>query len=193
MSKLNLSRWGGPSTFLGGAVLVAKGAGIVFFDVDLAVVPIATLLFAAGLLGIPTRLERRTGRLGAIGLILAYVAVAAALVNLVALAFRIPAPDDPNAPLVLRVTYPAAFFGILLGLVFLGLATLRSRHIPTRWRAAPLAIGLLWFPLMGVGELIYPDGLGMILSGLAWMILGYVLWSGQGESAAQPQPATQSG
>ncbi len=181
--------WNGLSVLLGGAVLVVKGAGIVFFKVDLDIVPMATLLFAVGLVGFSTRLEGRAGRVGAIGMILLYVAVAASLVNLIALLFRIPAPDDPNAPLVLRVTYPMAFFGILLGLICLGLAMLRSQHPLRRWRAVPLAIGLLWFPLIGVGELIYPDGLGMILAGLAWMGLGYVLWLGQGGSATLPESA----
>jgi hypothetical protein len=190
MSSSNLSHWGGLSVLLGGAVLVVKGAGIVFFNVDLDVVPIATLLFAIGLVGFSTRLEGRAGRVGMIGIILLYVAVAASLVNMIALAFRIPAPDDPNAPLVLRVTYPMAFFGILLGLIFLGLAMLRCQHPLRRWRAVPLTIGLLWFPLIGLGELISPDGFGMILAGFAWMVLGYVLWLGKAESAALPESVT---
>jgi hypothetical protein len=50
-----------------------------------------------------------------------------------------------------------------------------------------LSVGVLWFPLQGVGFVI-ADGVGLILGGLAWALLGYVLWAESGTPAAQPSP-----
>ena len=69
----------------------------------------------------------------------------------------------------------------------LGAATLRARVMPPPWGAVPLAVGVLWFPLQGIGFVI-ADGVGLILGGLAWVLLGYVLWSGSGTPHAQPSP-----
>jgi hypothetical protein len=46
-------------------------------------------------------------------------------------------------------------------------------------------VGLLWFPLQGVGFAI-SDGVGLVLGGLAWALLGYALWSESRTSASQP-------
>ncbi len=47
----------------------------------------------------------------------------------------------------------------------------------------PLAVGVLWFPLQGIGFVI-SDGGGLILGGLAWMFLRYILWS-EGDAPTQ--------
>jgi hypothetical protein len=52
------------------------------------------------------------------------------------------------------------------------------------WSGVPLAVGVLWFPLQGIGFVI-ADGVGLILGGLAWALLGYVLWSQSGGLAQQ--------
>jgi hypothetical protein len=48
-----------------------------------------------------------------------------------------------------------------------------------------LAVGVLWFPVQAVG-FVAPDGVEIILSALAWTLLGYVLWSGSGAPAERP-------
>ncbi len=74
-----------------------------------------------------------------------------------------------------------------MGLLVLGTAALRARVMAAPWHGAPLGVGVLWFPLQGVGFVI-SDGVGLVLGGLAWAFLGYVLWSKSGEAAAQPSP-----
>ena len=187
MTSLNVVRWGGLAAMLSGMLFIAKGVAILVSDADPSFVPPATLLFALGMVGLHARLEGRGGPLGTIGVLLAWVVVVASVVNLIGLALPIPTPGEPDASVLLRITYMVAFLGILVGLLMLGVATLRSRVVPTPFGAVPLAVGVLWFPLQGIGFVI-ADGVGLILGGLAWALLGYVLWAESGTPAAQPSP-----
>ncbi len=187
MTSSTLVRWGGMAAMLSGALLIVKGVAILVSDADPGFVPPATLLFALGMVGLHARLEGRGGPLGTIGVLLAWVVVVASAVNLIGLALSVPAPGDPDAPTLLQITYMAAFLGILVGLLMLGLAALRARAMDAPRGAVPLAVGVLWFPLQGVGFVI-ADGMGLILGGLAWALLGYVLRAESGTPAAQPSP-----
>ncbi len=184
MTSSTLVRWGGMAVMLSGALLVVKGVAILVSDADPGFVPPATLLFALGMVGLHARLEGRSGPLGTIGVLLAWVVVVASAVNLIGLALPIPTPGEPGASVLLRITYMGAFLGILVGLLMLGVAALRTGAMPAPRGAVPLAVGVLWFPLQGVGFVI-ADGVGLILGGLAWALLGYVLWSQSGKPAEQ--------
>jgi hypothetical protein len=185
MTSVNIVRWGGLAAMLSGALLVVKGVAILVSDTDPSFVPPATLLFALGMVGLHARLAGRGGLLGTIGVLLAWVVVVASAVNLIGLALPIPAPGEPGASVLLRITYMVAFVGILVGLLALGVAALLSGVMPAPRGAVPLAVGMLWFPLQGVGFAI-SDGVGLVLGGLAWALLGYVLWSESRTSASQP-------
>ncbi len=184
MTSSNIVRWGGIGAMLSGALLVVKGLAIVMSVSDPSLVPPATLLFALGMVGLHARLEGCGGSLGTIGVLLAGAALAASTVNLIGLALSFPAPGDPDAPMLLQITYMAAFLGILIGLLVLGIAALRARVMAAPWGMVPLAIGVLWFPLQGIGFVI-SDGVGLVLGGFAWAVLGYVLWSQSGTLAEQ--------
>lgn len=179
--------WGGVAAILAGVLLAVKGGAIILSDADPSFVPLATLLFAFGMVGLHAGLREGGGPLGALGLLLAWATFVASVVNLIGLALPIPTPGDPDAPTLLQITYMVAFLGILLGLLVLGVATLRARVMPAPWLGAPLAVGVLWFPLQGVGFVI-SDGVGLVLGGLAWAFLGYVLWAQSGAPAQQPSP-----
>ena len=72
--------------------------------------------------------------------------------------------------------------GILLtslGLVLLGVATLRARVLP-RWFGVGL-IALVVFSALGAFG-------GFIVVGLIWLALGYALWTQPGALGAQPSP-----
>jgi hypothetical protein len=182
-----LARQGGLAAMVAGLLLAVKGAAIVATDYDPSFVPPATLLFALGMVGLHARLPGGGGPLGAAGVVLAWVAVGTSAVNLVALALSIPAPADPDAPALLGITYMLAFLGILIGLLALGIATLRTRAWPSPWSAVPLAVGVVWFPLQGIGFAI-SDGVGLVLGGLAWVPLGYALWSRSATPSEQLPP-----
>ena len=185
MTSSDLVRWGGLAAILSGALSVTKGVVIVVSDADPSLVPPMTLLFALGMVGLYARLGGGGGLLGTVGVLLAWVAFAASVVNLIGLALSIPAPGDPDAPRLLGLTYMVVFLGILIGLLALGIAALRARVMPAPWHVAPLAVGVLWFPLQGMGFMI-SDGVGLILGGLAWAFLGYVLWSQRSTPTRQP-------
>ena len=122
------------------------------------------------MVGLHARLNGRGGLLGTIGVLLAWVVVAASVVNLVGLALPIPTPGEPDAPILLRITYMVAFLGILIGLLALGIAALRAEVLSPPWSGVPLAVGVLWFPLQGIGFVI-SDGVGLILGdspGCSW-------------------------
>ncbi len=103
--------------------------------------------------------------------------------NLIAQVLGLTPARAPLPPLF-QVTYMAAFLGILIGLLALGIAALRAEVLSPPWRAVPLVVGVPWFPLQGIGFVI-SDGVGLILGGLAWVFLGCVLWSGSGAPAEQ--------
>jgi hypothetical protein len=185
MTSSDLARWGGVAAMLGGALLVAKGTLIAVFDTDLGLVPAATLLFALGMVGLHPRLEGRGGLLGIMGVFFVWIAVGASVVNLAGLALSIPASRDPDAPILLQVTYTVAFLAILIGLLALGIAASGAELLSPTSRAVTLAVGVLWLPLQGIGFAI-SYGVGFIVGGLAWALLGLVLWSGSGTPDEQP-------
>ena len=184
MSSSGLTRWGGLAAMLGGVLLVVKGVAILASGADPSLVPPATLLFAFGMVGLHARLGGRGGLLGTVGLVLAWVAIGASAVNLIAQVLGLT-PARAPLPTLFQVTYMLAFLAILVGLLALGIAAFRAEALSPPWRAVPLAVGVLWFPLQAVG-LVAPDGVEIILSALAWTLLGYVLWSESGAPAERP-------
>ncbi len=185
MSSNLMIRWGGLAAMLSGVLSVVKGVVILTSEADPSLVPLTALLFALGMVGLHARLEGHGGLLGTIGVLLAWVVVVASVVNLIGLALPIPTPGEADASILLRITYMVAFLGVLVGLLALGIAALRARVMPSPWHAVPLAVGVVWLPLQAVGFVI-SDGVGLILGGLAWALLGYVLWSKSSTSAQQP-------
>src|SRR5215207_8305257 len=124
---------------LGGAMWVVKGGAIMLTGEQPPVVFGAALpLFAVGLVGLHARLGERGGRLGKAGVLLAYGALASALVALggwtLAPAGWVPDEDSvtPLTPLIIL-----AGLGPFVGLVLLGIATLRAKAMPAPWSALP--------------------------------------------------------
>jgi hypothetical protein len=169
---------------LGGVMWVFKGGTIMLTGEQPPVVFEATLpLFAAGLVGLHARLGGRGGRLGKAGLLLAYAALASALVALVGLTL-VPAGWVPNEDSVTLLTpfIVLAGFGPFVGLVLLGIATLRVKTMPAPFSALPLVMGVGAVPLMLVGGILELVNerlfeLPIVLLGIAWVLLGYSVWS----------------
>ena len=196
MQSSLLVRLGGIAAALGGLMWVVKAVGIMLTgDQPPVVFEIAPPFFAIGLVGLYVRLGGRSKRLGRLGLTLACLAFAAWTGSL-----PYEVPGDSGSVMSEQFVFPQSliiltgFLGILGGLVLLGIATLRTKSLPERWRVMPLAMGLLAFPLMGVGGAIEPLGeryieIPILFLGLAWLVLGYVIWPGIGEKGRQHIPA----
>jgi hypothetical protein len=178
---------------LGGVMWVGKGGAIMLTGEQPPVLFSAAMpLFAVGLVGLHARLGGRGGRLGRAGLLLAYAALASALVVLVGSTLA-PAGWVPDEDSVTPLTpfIVLAGFGPFVGLVLLGIATLRARAIPAPWSALPLVMGAGAVPLMLVGGVLGLVSerlfeLPIVLLGFAWVLLGYSVWSGKDKAIQQP-------
>lgn len=177
MASSALIRIGGLAAMVGGLMWVVKGGAILLTGQQPpAVFEAAMPLFAVGLLGLHARLDGRGGPLGKVGALVAYAALAAGAIVLMA----------PLAPF-----YAVAGFGPFLGLVLLGSATLQARVFPPPWSALPLAMGL-GGPLLilaGGGLALMSERLleiPIMLVGLAWMLLGYSVLVVKGATIQAP-------
>jgi hypothetical protein len=167
--------WGGLAAVLGGIIWVTKGSLIILGVTDLGDLLIAAeLLFALAWVGLYRYLGDRGERSGRIGGLLAYLAFALSLVNAPYSLFF--AEDAPQTPFPFNITILAASLAIIIGLVFLGIATLRVGVLPTRWRMLPLVIGLLALLPVWVLAFVHVE-LPVVVLGFGWILLGYALWS----------------
>lgn len=151
------------------------------------------LLVLGGLAGLHARQVGSLGygRLGTMGFLLAFVGslLAAALGPLMFSGV----PGAPPSLLVIVVTGAVAA-AAELGMLLLGVATLRAAVLPLPWGALPLALFLLGVPLITFVGTLFPAGIGVsvliyaqpLLLGLGWALLGYALWS---EVGARHRPA----
>ena len=115
---------------------------------------------------------------------LAYVALALAAVNA---PYSLLAEDGPQTPFPFNATYFAASLAIFVGLVLLGVATLRTGTLPAHWKILPLVIGLSALLPIWVLALVHLE-LPVILLGLGWMLLGYLLWSERSDPIRRTAP-----
>ena len=177
MAYSALVRIGGPAAVVGGVLWVVKGGAILLTGQQPPMVFGAALpLFALGLLGLHARLEGRGGPLGKAGLLVAYAALAAAALVLVA----------PLPPLI-----AVAGFGPFLGLVLVGTAALRAGVFRPPWGALPLALGFggALSILAGGGLALVNERLlevPIVLVGVAWMLLGYSVLAVEGTRVQAP-------
>jgi hypothetical protein len=186
-----LIRIGGLAAAGGGALFVAHGAVMMLADENLDAPPYALPLIALGLVGLCASLRGGGGWPGRGGCLLAYAALAVSLVQLVAL-LLMRWREEP----FWSVHAPGLAVSLLLVLVatlLLGVAALRTATFRAGWRIVPLAVGLLWLPLLlggeWVGDRLSPAreiSLGFVPTGLTWILLGAALVLGTTASAAHP-------
>lgn len=207
-SAVEGARWSGLAAMLGGALWIPYGifemlepwgADVayredlgysVITDASLFVAysmpgSLAVLLTSLGLLGVLALLRVSAGRIGRIGLILVYVALALSILSLAG----VVAMFDP------LFTVGRVFGSLALGTAtfLVGMGAHRSRMAPG-WIVTLLYLGLAGLFLFPLWPLVYalqwvPHGVGaafMVLFGLGWTVLGYMLWSEKGKELRQP-------
>ena len=174
MAASDLIRWGG---------LAAMGAGVLFIvysllgfavgkgdepsPLDILAI-LAYVLQVVGLVGFHTLQGRNYGRIGRAGL---YITIGAIVLWEILILTSLLGGDVGLGWLV-----PVGVLGTLVGLVLYGAATLQARVLP-RW------CGILFIILMPVGLLL--GDYSIIWSGLAWVALGYALWSHSSGAAVE--------
>ncbi len=140
---------------------------------------LSLVFLAVGVAGLVI-LARNTGRFGKMGKTGVVIGAAGVALLLIATLIQVIFFGGDDFPLWPAFVIPG-LLAIAAGLVFLGVAILRSRVLP-RWTAALLIIGAL--AMLGANEQTSRVLLTIPL-GVAWVAVGYVLWSGRQESAEQ--------
>jgi len=211
MPSSNLIRWGGLAALAGGALLIIANVAEFFLFGDQpdsvaattnAWVILDTLFLGAivliflGLVGLYAHQAKQAGIFGLIAFLAALSGTPMIFGFIWGGAFVLPsmaeaAPDfvdpafldaDPSGVLLVGALLTFVLFA--LGWLLFGLASLRARVLP-RGAAVLLMVGaVLTFSFV----LEFPFSIVVFGAALAWM--GYALWSGASEPAAEPQPAT---
>ena len=199
MPSLNhFVRWSGLAAMLGGALWVvgtiihaSKPRGCIAEECAFrpmresgALVGILTLLsvvlLAVGAAGLVV-LVRRSGHFGKAGKAGIFVgAVGAALLVAATLIQAVFFGGD--FPLMPHFVVPG-LLALVGGFLLVGIAILRAGVLP-RWVAVLIVVGAL--AMLGANEQT-ARVLLMIPFGVAWVAVGYALWSGNGEPVRQPQ------
>ena len=212
--SLNFVRWDGLAAVLGGVLFF----GMILWDMTGNVPAYGTdvtdtlfflvpLLWLVGLWGFCARHEERYGVLGTIGLVTGLIGLAAGFIgSLVGL----------WAELFWLLYWLGVRF-LYIGLVLLGIATIRARAMPHGWAALMLILGSLGLgralfmflevtmgatgletseaqSALALGSFLslwsgtFASVLGLLL-GLGWVWLGYTLWTSKTETTQQPTRA----
>ncbi len=158
----------------------------------------APLLLLIGLAGFCTLCAQRYGTLGKGGCVISLSGLAVGTIGSLMGVWIEP----------LQLAYWLGFRFLCIGLVLLGVATIKAQALPRGWSALPLTLGLV-----GLGRVLFMffsvttgstgldtpeagDELGTFLSswagtltsvlgllfGLGWLCLGYALWAGKAEA-----------
>jgi hypothetical protein len=189
-------RWSGLAAMLGGALFVASAAIIASMPrgcigdecasrpmretgIVGALLMLALLLVVIGAAGLVIRARDagRLGRLGKMGIILGAVGAALPVIGSLIQGVLF----DGDYPLMLYFAIPGVL-ALVVGFVLLGLAVLQARVLPP-WAAVLLIVGTL--AMLGFNDQ-NARALMAIPNGIAWVAVGYVLWSGRGEEAREP-------
>ena len=180
MSHSNIARWGGMAAGAGGALWVAvfalfasrpsgPGSAPPYRSFEGLYVPclVSAVLIVAGLVALHVHLRGTYGGLGTAGFVLAS-AGAVMLVLVVG-----------GAPFLLS---RVGALGLLLGSALMGAAALRA-NARLRWGGTALVVGSLAFFLFDTeGARVW----FALPCGGAWMVMGYLLWSGEAGVAPRP-------
>jgi hypothetical protein len=174
MGSSGLVRGGAISLMLGGLVWLVLGLSRVFGFLqaipgreDVVLLALALLLTATGLVGLHALQRGSYGLLGQAGFYIALVALAARILrDVIFLA---------GSPALQWIVWPSVF-GLLVGLVMYGLATLRARVLPRWYGLALIASMPVSLPLTTYGTALF---------GLIVLVLGYALWSRTGTTTGQ--------
>lgn len=178
-----LMRIAGVLVGVGAALMLIKGIVLIVTDNDRSLVPWFGLFASVGFVVAAVALWRSVRRLrwlSALGGLAALVGVAA---SVVAIGYLITGtiPESGNAPSSVGASYVALTIGVFLSLLMLGIVIAVNRSLSGWWRWLPLGLLAVQLPIFivagaigdGVGSEEVADGLGLALTGAAWILLGY--------------------
>ena len=184
-SEQSLMRLAGVLVAVGALMMLAKGVLLIATDNDRSLVPWFGLFTALGFTAAAIALWRSTTRLRWLSVVGGAFALVGVIGSLVAIIYLVTGtiPESENAPAAVGASYIALSAGSFLALLALGIVIAANRSLAGRWRWLPLGLLAAQFPIFiiagAVGESIgsetVTDGLGLALTGAAWILLGYAL------------------
>ena len=162
-----------------------KGVLLMTTGNDRSLVPWFALLTSIGFCLGAAALWRATNRwrfLAVLGGVASAVGVGAAIISVGYLVSG-TIPETPDAPGLVGLPYAVASGGVALAIVSLGILILVNRSLTGRWRWLPIGLILGQIPIFiisgAIGDTVgsedVTDGLGLALTGAAWMLLGWAL------------------
>ncbi len=186
MPSSDLIRWGGLAGMGGGVLFIVysllgavTGKGNEPGPLDLLAI-LAYVLIVVGLAGFHALQQRNYGRIGRAGL---YTTIGAIVLWEIFLVASLLGGEGGDASLGLDLFAAVGVLGLLVGEVLYGAATLQARVLP-RWCGV---LFILLMPVTIVLGVVLPGDLAILWVGLAWLALGYGLWShSSGAAAEQP-------
>jgi len=178
-------RFAGALVGAGAAMILAKGVLLILTGDDRSLVPWFALLTSAGFGLAAIVLWRRADRwrwltwLGGTGAAVGFLAAVVAVLYLVTGTI----PESPGAPDLVGITYGVSSAGVAVALLTLGIVIVRNRSLGGSWRWLPVGLIVVQLPIfivaeavgVAIGSVDLTDGLGLALTGAAWMLLGYAI------------------
>jgi len=178
----NLVRWGGIAAALAGLIFIVLlvltnpqqglAPDTVFSGSPSMVLFLGALLGQmVGVAGLHALQRGHYGRLGTVGSLVAFAGFALEFIAFIALSLLGGPSSAVNVVLALLL-----LLGILapfVGLVLLGVATLRARVLP-RWFGVLLIVGMFVVALLVEAQLVV---VGLVAYGVFWILVGYELLS----------------
>ena len=169
----------------GAAAMAVKGVLRTVTGDDRSLVPWFGLLTCLGFVVVAVALWRSVQRLRwlvALGGLVALIGAGAAVVAVVYLITG-TIPESDGAPSAVGASYAVLSAGAFISLLSLGIVIAANRSLSGWWRWLPLGLLAVQMPIFivagaigeGVGSEVVTDGLGIALTGAAWMLLGYAI------------------
>lgn len=182
-------RLAGALVVAGAAMMLAKGVLLILTGEDRSLVPWFGLLASAGF-GVAAMVLRRTADrwlwltwLGGTGAAVGFLSSVIAVLYLVTGTI----PESPGAPDLVGFSYGVSSAGVAVALLSLGIVIVGNRSLSGFWRWLPVGLIVVQLPIFivagAVGDSVgledLTDGLGLALTGAAWMGLGYAIFEKQ--------------
>ena len=198
MSSSALIRWGGLAAMVGGTLWVigtlitaSKPRGCIAEEcavrpmretgaLDGILALLAVLLLAVGAVGLVT-LVRRSGRFGRAGKAGVLIGAVGATLLVIVILIQVIFFGGDEFPLWPHFVVPGVL-ALVVGFVLVGITILRAGVLP-RSVAVLIIVGAL--AMLGFNDQTW-RALMAIPFGVAWVAVGYVLWSGVGAPTEQP-------
>lgn len=168
----------------GGSLVIVKGVVRLVTAADPSLVPWFGLGASLGLT-IASRAMIASGGPTWAPVLAACFGVVGAMASVFAIGYLVTGtiPESAGAPAVVGLSYVGLTAGTFLALLVLASSIARRRSLGGRWRWVPLGVVAVQFPIFAVAEAVgdslgqgtATDGLGMVLTGAAWVLLAYSL------------------